>query len=51
MNEAQLGLLLTTPVILAFTLFMYRKGAINLAGAIAAAIVTVLIATMLFFSQ
>jgi hypothetical protein len=51
MNEAQLGLVLTTPTILAFVLFMYRRGAIPLAGAVTAAIMAVGIATVLFLAQ
>jgi amino acid permease len=51
MNEAQLGLLLTTPTILAFVFFMYRRGAIPPAGAVAAAITATAIATVLFLAQ
>ena len=51
MNEAQLGLILTAPTILVFVLFMYRRGAIPLAGAIIAAVMTVAIATVLFVEQ
>jgi hypothetical protein len=51
MNEAQLGLILTAPTILVFVLFMYRRGAIPLAGAIMAAVMTVAIATVLFVEQ
>ena len=51
MNEAQLGLVLATPTILVFVLFMYRRGALPLAGAIAAASMAVGIATVLFLAQ
>jgi hypothetical protein len=51
MSEAQLGLVLTTLTILAFVPFMYRRGAIPLAGAIAAAATAVTIATVLFLAQ
>jgi len=51
MNEAQLGLVISTPAILAFIVFMYRKGAMNLPGAFASAFMSVAIATMLFLSQ
>ena len=51
MNEAQLGLVLTTPTILAFVVFMYRQGAIPLAGAITATVMAVVIATVLFLAQ
>jgi len=51
MNEAQLGLVLTTPTILAFVVLMYRQGAIPLAGAITSAAMAVAIATVLFLAQ
>jgi|GraSoiStandDraft_16_1057320.scaffolds.fasta_scaffold3194826_2 hypothetical protein len=51
MSEAQLGLALASPTILVFVLFMYRRGAIPLAGAIAAAVMAISIATVLFLSQ
>jgi hypothetical protein len=51
MNEAQLGLVLATPTILVFVILMYRRGAIPLAGAIAAAVMTVGIAAVLFLAQ
>lgn len=51
MNDAQLGLVISTPVILAFIVFMYRKGAMNLPGAMAAAFMSMAIAAMLFLSQ
>jgi hypothetical protein len=51
MTEMQLGLALAAPAILAFIAFMYRQGAIPLAGAIAAAFMTVAIATILFVEQ
>jgi hypothetical protein len=51
MTEMQLGLVLAAPTILAFIAFMHRQGAIPLAGAIAAALMTVAIATVLFFEQ
>src|SRR5947207_15590305 len=41
MSEAQLGLALASPTILVFVLFMYRRGAIPLAGAIAAAVMAI----------
>jgi len=51
MNEAQLGLILATPTILGFVLFMYRRSAIPLAGAVAAVVMAVTIATILFLAQ
>lgn len=51
MTEMQLGLVLSAPAILAFIAFMYRQGAMPLAGAIGAALMTVAIATVLFVEQ
>lgn len=51
MTEMQLGLVLSAPTILAFIVFMYRQGAIPLAGAIAAVFMTIVIATVLFVEQ
>lgn len=50
MNEAQLGLVLATPTIVGFVVWMYRQGAIPLAGAIAATATAVAIATVLFLA-
>jgi hypothetical protein len=51
MNEPQLGLVLLTPVILAFIAFMYRKGALPRVGAVAAALVTLIVAMAMFVGQ
>lgn len=51
MNEAQLGLVLATPTIVAFVVWMYRQGAIPLAGAVVATAMAVVIATVLFLAQ
>jgi hypothetical protein len=51
MTEMQLGLALSAPAILAFIAFMYRQGAIPLAGAVAAVVMTIVIATVLFVEQ
>lgn len=51
MIEAKLGLLLITPTLLVFMAFMYRQGAMNAVGAIAAGLLSVAIATVLFLNQ
>lgn len=51
MNEPQLGLLVLTPVILAFIVFMYREGAIPKAGAVVAALLSIIIAVAMFVGQ
>lgn len=51
MTEGQLGLVISTPAILVFIAFMYRQGAMNLPGAVTAALMAIAIATMLFLSQ
>jgi len=51
MNETQLGLVLATPTIVAFVVWMYRQGAIPLAGAVAATAMAIVIATVLFLAQ
>ena len=49
MNQA-LGLIFATPALLIFILFMHRKGAIGLVGAITAAVMAVAFAAVLFFT-
>ncbi len=51
MNEPQLGLVLLTPAILIFIVFMYRKGAMTKSGAVVAALLSILIATAMFAGQ
>lgn len=51
MNEPQLGLLVLTPVILAFIVFMYRQGAIPKVGAVVAALLSIIIAAAMFIGQ
>ncbi len=51
MNEQQLGLLLITPALVAFIVFMHRRGAMTLPGAIVAALASIVIATALFLAQ
>lgn len=51
MNEQQLGLVLFTPAIVAFVVFMHRRGAMTLPGALAAALASIAIAAFLFLAQ
>lgn len=51
MNEPQIGLVTLTPVLLIFILFMYRQGAIPKTGAVAAALLSIAIATAMFIGQ
>jgi hypothetical protein len=47
MNQAS-GLLLAAPALLVFVAFMYRRGAMNPAGAITAAVMIVVISVSLY---
>ncbi|MGQ4274096.1 hypothetical protein [Terrihabitans sp. B22-R8] len=49
MNQA-LGLIVAAPAILLVIAFMYRQGAVSLVGAITAAIMSIIIAIVLFLS-
>jgi len=51
MNEQQVGLVTLTPVLLLFIVFMYRQGTIPKSGAVAAALLSIAIATAMFIGQ
>lgn len=51
MNDAQVGLLIATPIICGFALALRHMGALRTSGAVAAVILSVAIAAVLFFSQ
>ena len=51
MNEAQVGLVTLTPVLLVFIVFMYRQGAMTKSGAVVAALASIAIATAMFIGQ
>ncbi|AGK56777.1 hypothetical protein HYPDE_25463 [Hyphomicrobium denitrificans 1NES1] len=51
MNEAQVGLVTLTPVLLVFIIFMYRQGAMTKSGAVVAALLSIVIATAMFVGQ
>jgi hypothetical protein len=51
MSDAQVGLLVATPIIVIFALALYRMGVLRLSGAIAAVAMSVAIGAVLFFTQ
>ncbi len=51
MRDAQIGLLIATPLILAFAVLLYHKGALRLSGMIIAGAASIAIALVLFFSH
>lgn len=51
MNDAQIGLLITVPLIGAMALTLNRAGALGTTGAIAAVALAATFAAVLFFSQ
>jgi hypothetical protein len=51
MNDAQLGLVVATPLIVAFAVALRRVGALRTSGMIAAAALSAIIAIVLFFTQ
>jgi hypothetical protein len=50
MNDAQIGLLVATPIIIVFAIALRQMGALRTTGAIAAILVSILIGVVLFFS-
>jgi len=51
MTEAQFGLLIATPVIIGFSLVLYRMGALQGAGTLSAVAASIVIAVILFLGQ
>jgi hypothetical protein len=51
MNDAQIGLVITTPIIAIFSTALYKMGVLQRYSAIAAVIVSVAIAVFLFTQQ
>lgn len=51
MRDAQIGLLIATPLIAAVAIVLHRAGALGLSGAVIAIGASVAIATMLFLSH
>ena len=51
MTDAQIGLLVATPVIIGFALMLYRMGVLQGAGTVSAVGASVVIAAVLLFGQ
>ena len=51
MSDAQVGLLVATPIIVIFALALYRMGVLRLSGTIAAVAMSVAIGVVLCFTQ
>lgn len=51
MTDAQIGLLVATPVIIAFALTLYRMGVLQRGGTVSAVAASVVIAAVLFLGQ
>ena len=51
MTDAQIGLLVATPVIIGFASMLYRMGVLQGAGTVSAVGASVVIAAVLFFGQ
>lgn len=51
MTDAQLGLIVTAPIIIVFSIGLYWVRALSLAGTIAAVITSVAIVSVLFLTQ
>ncbi|MBK5962467.1 hypothetical protein CCR97_30390 [Rhodoplanes elegans] len=51
MTDAQLGLMVATPIIIVFAIALRRMGAVRTTGAVVAVAASVVIAAVLFFTQ
>jgi hypothetical protein len=51
MSDAQVGLVMATPIIIIFAIMLHRMGALRLSGTIAAVTMSVAIALALFLTQ
>lgn len=51
MSSAQIGLSVTTPIIVGFALLLYRVGVLQRTGAVSAIVASIAIAAVLFFNQ
>lgn len=51
MSDAQIGLMMATPLIIIFALMLYKMGVLRPTGTIAAVTLSVVIAVGLFFTQ
>lgn len=51
MSDAQVGLVMATPLIVIFAVMLHRMGVLRLSGTIAAVTMSIAIATALFLTQ
>ncbi|MCD6070776.1 MAG: hypothetical protein K0S42_1292 [Microvirga sp.] len=51
MSDAQVGLLMATPLIIIFAVMLHRMGVLRATGTITAVTMSVVIAAILFFTQ
>ncbi|MBD9386895.1 hypothetical protein HGO37_04970 [Rhizobium sp. CG4] len=51
MNDAQVGLIVATPIIIGFSILLYRMGVLQGPGTISAVLASAAIATVLFLGQ
>lgn len=51
MSDAQVGLMMATPLIIIFAVMLHRMGVLRLTGTVAAVTMSVLIAAALFLTQ
>ncbi|WP_139165580.1 hypothetical protein [Microvirga guangxiensis] len=51
MSDAQVGLVMATPLIIIFAIMLYRMGVLRPTGTITAVTMSVVIAAVLFFTQ
>jgi hypothetical protein len=51
MTDAQVGLVMATPLIIIFAIMLHRMGVLRLSGTITAVSMSVAIATVLFLTQ
>ena len=51
MSDAQVGLVMATPLIIIFAMMLHRMGVLRLSGTVAAVTLSVVIALTLFLTQ
>ena len=51
MSDAQLGLVVATPIIVVFALALYRMGVLRLSGTLTAVAMSIVIGAVLYFTQ
>lgn len=51
MNDAQIGLMVVTPILIGFAVVLYRMGVLQRGGTISAVLASAAIAAVLFLNQ